>query len=402
MLSQDSSDLPRICHVTHAHYPITSMRLERQAKALVRRGYKVDVICLRKPGEPAWEVVDGVNVHRLPIRRHKGQGAAVQLFEYITYFFLASFRVTWMYWKYRYPIVHVHNLPDFLVFVALIPRLAGAKVVLDIHDVMPEFFVSNYGVGMDSLPVRLLKIQEKLSCLFANHVITVTELWRQSMIARGIPADKISVVMNVADDAVFYPQREESPRDKDADQFKLIYHGTLARRYGIDLIIEAVAALKDEIPGIHLTIHGAGEFLPELVALSETLELQSHVHFSTKLVPIEELPRLIERADVGVVPYRRDVFTDGILPTKMMEYMMLRMPVIAARTPIIEAYWDETMAEFFPPGDVEALAETIRYLYRHSDRCAELARNTEKFNRSYHWARISEDFIDIIDRLAVS
>ena len=373
------------------------MRLERQAKALVRRGYTVDVICLRGKGEPAFEVVDGVKVYRQPVRRHKGQGTLVQMIEYLSYFWIAFFRLNWMYLKNRYPLIHVHNLPDFLVFVALIPRLAGARVILDIHDVMPEFFVSNSGASMDSRAVKLLRWQERISCRFANRVITVSELWRQALIERGIPAEKISVVMNVADDTVFLPARGREHPPTTNGRFDLIYHGTLAHRYGIDLAIRAVANLRQTAPEIHLTIHGAGEFLSDLRRLSESLEMESHVHFSTELVPIEELPRLIERADAGVVPYRRDVFTDGILPTKLMEYMALNMPAIAARTPIIEAYWDDSMVEFFPPGDIDGLSNSILRLYHDRDRRETLARNTERFNRTYHWSRIADEFAALIE-----
>jgi glycosyltransferase involved in cell wall biosynthesis len=198
---------------------------------------------------------------------------------------------------------------------------------------------------------------------------------------------------------VFIPSgRHRQPEGHDGS-FKLIYHGTLAHRYGIDLIIQAVFQVRESIPEISLTIHGAGEFLPDLIGLSEALGMGKYVQFSTKLVPMDKLPGLLEDADVGIVPYRRDVFTDGILPTKMMEYMALNMPVIAARTPIIEAYWDESMAEFFTPEVVEDLAGSILHLYRDRDRLFELIRNTEKFNRRYHWSRISEDYLTTIGQL---
>lgn len=94
--------------------------------------------------------------------------------------------------------------------------------------------------------------------------------------------------------------------------------------------------------------------------------LDKHVHFSTKVLPVADLPDLIRSADVGLAPYRRDVFTDGIVPTKLMEYAALGMPAIAARTTAIEGYFKDTMVEFFTPGDVEDLARCIFRLY--SDR----------------------------------
>ena len=123
----------------------------------------------------------------------------VQLLEYLGFFVLAAWRLLTLHLRRRYGVVQVHNLPDFLVFVALIPKLMGARVILDIHDLMPEFFASKTESDMQSSLVRLLILQEQLSCRFAHQVITVTSEWRETLIRRGVPAVKVAVVMNVAD-----------------------------------------------------------------------------------------------------------------------------------------------------------------------------------------------------------
>ena len=88
-----STTLKRHCMVVHAYYPIGEPRVQREAEALTDSGYEVDVICLRQPGEPAHATVHGVNVYRLPVRRHKGRGVPVQLLEYMIFFALALWRV---------------------------------------------------------------------------------------------------------------------------------------------------------------------------------------------------------------------------------------------------------------------------------------------------------------------
>src|SRR5690349_10329071 len=339
----------RHCMIVHAYYPIGEIRVEREARALLAKGYEVDVICLQQTGEPAFSVEDGVNTHRLPVMRHKGKGVMVQFLEYLAFFILAFFKVTALHFKRRYSIVQAHNLPDFLIFSALVPKLMGARLILDLHDLMPEFFSARFRSGMTSLPSRLLCWQEKLSCMFANHVITVTELWRQTLIERGVPAGKISVVMNVANDQIFN-KTNVKPAPKN-DRFNLIYHGQLSQRYGIDIAIQAVNLLRREIPEICFTIHGRGDYLNELKALTEELGLQEHVLFSTKYMPTLELPQLVGNADLGIVPYRRDIFTDGILPTKLMEYAALGVPVVAARTTAISAYFNSEMIQFFTAED---------------------------------------------------
>lgn len=398
MSTKASTVAQRHCMVVHNYYPLREPRVEREARALVNHGYEVDVICLRGEGEPVVDTSEGVRIYRLPVKRHRGKGAAVQLLEYLAFFGLAFAKLTTLHRQRRYRVVQIHNLPDFLVFAGLVPKLTGARVILDIHDVMPEFYASRFRTSLASWPVRLVRWQEWLSCRFADHVITVTDLWRDALIARGVAANKASVVMNVADTRIFR-RSANSERPAASDDFHLFYHGTLTQRYGVDVALRAVAKVRRQIPGIRFTIHGSGEYLATLQHLAAELDVGKHVHFSTQSVPTTELPRMIQGADVGVVPYQRDVFTDGILPTKLMEYVALGVPVIAARTPVIAAYFDDTMVQFFTPGDVNELAQCIVALYHNRQRLQTYAKNAERFNQRYNWPEVSAGYLALVDQL---
>jgi glycosyltransferase involved in cell wall biosynthesis len=391
----------RHCMVVHANYPIGETRVEREALALVDRGYEVDVICLRFPTQPELAMVDGVQVHRLPVWRLKyGSGFVAQLFEYLAFFVLAFIRLARLHRQRHYNVVQVHNLPDFLVFAALIPKLSGARIILDLHDLMPEFYAERAGLSLDSLPVRLIRWQEQMACRFADQVITVTEIWRQALIQRGQPADKVTVVMNVADDRIFHRDTAPDAAPRDDGCFQLIYHGTFAQRYGLDLIVRAVDIIRQTVPNARLTLHGGGETQETLASLVDELGLQDYVQFSTDFVPTAELPNLLKKADLAIVPYRNGVFTSGILPTKLMEYTALGIPAIAARTSAIEHYFDDTMVEFFEPGDVDSLAGRIRRLSESPERLAELTQGSEKFNRQYSWPQVSAEYVALVDRLS--
>lgn len=389
----------RHCMIVHAHYPLGETRVERQACILVEAGYQVDIICLRNPTEAITETIAGVNVYRLPVQRHKKSGLMIQLWEYLAFFILTFFKVSFLHWQRCYNVVQVHNLPDFLVFSVLLPKLMGAKIILDLHDLMPEFYAARFNTTMSSWPVRLVRWQEKISCWFANHVVTVTALWRQTLIKRGIPPEKISVVMNVADNRIFH-QEKNGPRSfSDTNKFNLLYHGNLTERYGLDLLIRAVDIARHKAPALHLIIHGGGEYLEELQKLAAQLELQKQISFSTRFVPTAELTDFIKQAHVGVVPYRRDVFTDDILPTKLMEYAALGMPVIAARTPAISAYFDQNMVEFFTPDNVQELAQCILNLYSNQNRLAQLSQGISKFNQDYNWSKVGADYVALVQGL---
>jgi glycosyltransferase involved in cell wall biosynthesis len=276
----------------------------------------------------------------------------------------------------------------------------GARVILDIHDLMPEFFASLTGRSQRSLLVRLVTLQERLSCWFADHVITVTEIWRERLISRGVSPGKVSVVMNVADEQIFYALDHDVPEPEVRRGFRLIYHGTFKQHYGMAELIQAIGMVKGKIPGICLVLQGIGEYYPEMVRLVDKLDLHAQVQINNFARPAEELPALIKQADAGVVPNRNDLFTGELLPTKLLEYVALNVPVIASRTRVISRYFDDSMIEFFSPGDPASLAESIIGLHNNPDRLMELARNSRRFVEDHNWEAISKDYVALVRRLA--
>jgi len=144
--------------IVQNYYPFAEVRVQREGEALADRGHSVDVICRRHGSEPRLECNGGVTIHRLALGR-KRWGRFSQFFEYIAFAFLAFLKVTILHIKNRFDVVQAHNLPDFLVFSAIIPRLTGSRIILDIHDLMPEFYCSRFQTSLNSLPVRLVQFQ---------------------------------------------------------------------------------------------------------------------------------------------------------------------------------------------------------------------------------------------------
>ena len=185
----------------------------------------------------------------------------------------------------------------------------------------------------------------------------------------------------------------------DADRVGARIDGDPRQRYGVDLIVKAIDHVRSDIEGIRLSILGGGDYREELVGLVEQLDLGEYVDFSQGFLPTAELPDLIRQADAGVVPNRSDVFTGALLPTKLLEYIAMGVPVIAARTPGINSYFDDSMIEFFFPGDVKDLAESLRVLYHDKNRRLELVQSAAEFNQRYSWAKVSLEYTELVDRL---
>jgi glycosyltransferase involved in cell wall biosynthesis len=381
--------------VVDNHYP--DVRVEREAHALLDRGYAVDVICLRREGEPRVERMGVLSVYRLPGRRHRGASPLLQLWEYVTFMVLATAMVTLRHMRTPYASVQVHNVPDFLVFSALLPKLRGSGVILDLHDLMPEFFASRFGGRMDSALVRAVAFQERMSAAFSDEVITVTHPWRQTLVNRGVPAHKVTVVMNLPDERIFAPRPLPDARPA-GDPLTVIYHGTFAHRYGLDLLIRGFARARERHP-LTLLLHGRGEYLEVMRDTVDQLGVRDAVQFSTDPLPTDALPDLIRRADIGVVPYRSDVFTDGILPTKLMEYAALGIPSIVSRTRAVEEYFSDEMVRFVEPGSVDGLADALSELAADSARRRSLAQNALRFSQEHQWESEAAAYAEVVDRV---
>ncbi len=236
----------------------------RQRRLLA--GYQVDVICVREKGASTKETFNGVNITRIPILRRRATLYRYML-EYTTFFVCVAFLLV-LRMRKRYDVIHVNNMPDFLVFSTLIPKMFGAKIVLDVHDPMAEVFISKYEIREDSPVVRLLRWQQKISLRYCHHALTVTEVMKE-LLQRQSGYTPISVVLNVPDERVFErPQQDLSVR-KSEEQFTLLYTGTISARYGLDIAVEAVALLKDRIPGLRLRLVGEGDDLPGLGEMAE-------------------------------------------------------------------------------------------------------------------------------------
>jgi len=146
---------------------------------------------------------------------------------------------------------------------------------------------------------------------------------------------------------------------------------------------------------------GGGDYLIELKRISHSLNLDDVVEIVGGQ-PVEKLPGLIAMADAAVVPYRNDIFTDSLMPTKLMEYAVEGIPVIVSRTTAISAYFPDEMVEYFEPGDVEELARCILHLYKNPLRREELGRAILLFNDRYNWANESASYVSRVEDLCTN
>ena len=383
--------MARVCVVRQGFYP-WDPRVRREVEALLHAGHEVDVLCLQRDDEPRTERDGRLTIRRIPLA-HERSGALRYLLQYAAFFLAAFFLVGALHARRRYDAIQVHSLPDALVFCALVPRLTGARVILDLHEVMPEFFATRFGTGLDHPGVRLLAFLEQASIRFSTRSITCTEDMKRAFVARGADPAKIGVVLNSADESVFDPGAYER-RNGDGDgAFTLIIHGSVEERYGIDTTIEAVKLLADELPDLRLRVYGEGSQLPELHALAERLGVADRVWFSDGFVPIGELVQALADADAGVVAMKRDAFRDLTHCNKMYDLVAMRRPAIVSRTQSVETYFDDDCFALFESSDPESLAEAIRRVHAEPELRTRLVERASAVNEPYRWPRQREVYL---------
>jgi glycosyltransferase involved in cell wall biosynthesis len=398
-----NSSKKSICMPVYSFYPFDP-RVRRAAEALIEKGHSVDVICLKEEGDKRTDTFNGVGIHRVSLT-HKRGGYLRYVYHYVVFFLQVFLFLNSLDRKKKFDVVHVHSLPDFLVFVAIIQRLKGKKIVLDLHEVMPEIFAARFNKKMDSFFVNIACAIERISCGFAHYVITVNDVRKDVLVSRHVPTEKITVIMNAPNKKLFVKKDlEDFKRKHNIDsKFTTVYVGGINYERNLEVILKAMAQIKNEIPNIFFIIfghtYGQGEkYVAELKRLVKDLGITENVYFGGQL-PGEDVASYMELAEFGIVSYLKNPMTDLAMPNKVFEYSMADVPIISCRLKGISALLGNTAAIYFEPEDHIDLANKIKWIYYNkadSKRYVDCAR---KIYKKYQWEVMKNRLQKMYDRL---
>lgn len=375
-------------------------RVRRYAETLAKRGDHVDVISLLNPAAgninslSRFENLNGVNIYRIQKRKINENSKFSYLYRIISFFIKSTFVLLLKNKKHNYDLIHVHSVPDFEVFSALIPKIMGTKIILDIHDIVPEFYASKFDVKENSIIFKSLVFMEKISVAFSDHLIIANHLWREKLLCRSVSAEKCSVYLNYPDQDIFYPRNII----KSADKYIIIYPGSLNWHQGIDIAVKAIASVSKEVPNIEFQIYGHGHEKTNILKLIDDLKIQNFVRMMP-LVSLDKIADAISYADIGVVPKRKDSFGNEAFSTKIFEFMSLGIPVIAADTKIDKYYFDDSSVMFFQSGNDKDLAEKLLYVIKNPQIRENLSKNGLHCIEENSWQKHKQRYMNLIDTL---
>lgn len=384
------------CMVVYSYYPFDP-RVRREVRGLVAKGHTVDVICLRDKGESKQEVVDGATIHRTSLSVKRG-GYLTYGYQYLLFLLLSFCKLNRLFLKYRHDVVHIHSLPDFQVFVALIPKLFGKRILLDLHEAMPEIFAARFGVGEDSWQFRFAALLEMISSWFADRIVTVNDAIKERLVGRGVEAEKITIVMN-SPDVSLRVEKDLAGFVKDndlGDKFVLMYVGGLNPERNIEVLIEATSLLKEKVP-VRLFVFGYGkdEYVGELRRLGSRLGVEHEVKIGG-WVPHEEVFSYLNLSQIGIVSYVHNPLTEIAIPNKVFEFAALTKPLIIARLDALETLFKDA-ALFYEPGNARDLANKILQLNQDTELARELSQRAQQVYDTCKWDVMKERLYDVYD-----
>jgi glycosyltransferase involved in cell wall biosynthesis len=370
--------------VLHGPYPVGEGRVSNEARAALDAGWEVDVVAMRKAGEPTRELVDGVDVHRLPLSHEWGGGAVAVAREYLGFTGMATAKVAVLMKRRRYAVVQVHNPPDFLIAAGLVPRILGARVVFDIHDFAPELFAIRFG-GRRGFGAAntLMQSVERVATRFALE-------------ARGVPAEKITVVFNSLDERLV--PATGSVVDE-GNSFRVVYHGTITPYWGVALLIEAAAQIVADVPKLRVEIYGDGDALPEVRTRVSELGLTERVHLSGRFLPQPEVLERVSSASVGVICNLPEERNQTAIPTKLFEYARLGVPIVTADLLAIREHFSSEEVRFFRAGSSDDLADALREIASSPEAAQARAGAARQRYESYAWPASARRYVELLERL---
>ncbi len=383
----------RVCMLAYTFYHYDN-RVKRYAEALAKRGDHVDVIALRENDHPWSENCEGVKVYQVQGRSRVERSKVAYLLKSCVFFCVSSVLLIVKNIKEPYDLIHVHTMPDFEVFAAWLPKLMGAKIILDMHDLVPDLYISKFRARQKSVITKILLYLERSAASFADHVIISNHIWEKKLIERSVKSNKCSVMLNYPDPSIFYKRikRKHDPT------FIMMYPGTLNWHQGLDIAVKGFSLVASKFPGIEFHIYGEGSEKKGLSKLILQLNLKTKVLIKHPL-PLSDIADKMANADLGVVPKRNDSFGNEAFSTKTLEFMSLGVPLIVADTKVDKYYFDESVVKFFKSCDIEDFARCLELLISDRRLRNELIATSSEFVKKFSWSVNSKKYFNLVDDL---
>jgi glycosyltransferase involved in cell wall biosynthesis len=375
-------------------------RIRRESEALIELGYNLDFFVLEE--DNISQIDTSVNLIPLRLNQYRGDSNLKYISSYLNFFFQAFFKILWLYPKRKYRLIYTHNMPDFIVFIGLIPKLFGCKLIHDIHDLMPDIYRTKFKGSLSIMIYHLLRIQEQISCLLVDKVVTVHEPYKEKLVTEHkIRKHKIEVIRNIADNKLFN-SKQRAIRNRE-ETFTLLHHGTISERFGLDYIVKEFKYLIKEFPHLKLEIYGKGDGNTEinLKNLISDLKLNKQISLHGQ-VPLNEIPNIISKSDLGIISYKIDDSTDMFLPLKLLEYIAMEIPVLTISNNVIRYYFKDSELFFYENGKDGSFSKKLREILEDNSLLLGAKKEIKLLNKKFSWGEEKSKLQEVVLKLLMN
>ena len=374
-------------------------RVWLECQALVSAGYRVTVVCPKGRGDPAYEVVDTVELHKY--RPYAPGGSKASFIAEYLYSFLATAWLTFRARrKGRFAVMQACNPPDIFWPIAKALRaLDGTRFVFDHHDLCPELFQSRFPDG-PKLPYRGLRALERRTHRTADHVISTNDSYRDVAIGRSGKRPGDVTVVRTGPNPDRLKRGPEDPGQRRGRRYLAAYIGVMGPQDGVDIVVRAADAIVHELgrDDIAFTLIGSGDCYDELVALRDELGLAGHVEFTGR-APDELVGRVMSTADVGLSPDPKNPLNDVSTMNKSMEYMAFELPVVAFDLKETRVSTGDA-AVYVTPNVVREYAQAIADLMDDADKRVLLGkRGRARIEDELAWSHQERAYLNVYRKL---
>ena len=323
-----------------------------------RLGYDLLVFCSRENGYDKYRAEGNVRIWN-GNPKYMGDDLGVYLISHLIFMIRAGF---WLFGQCivrRPSIIHIHNMPDYLVILSLIGRLFSIKSIWDVRDISAAVWFTKKNPNSlcpSGVVFHTLKTVQRIAAKFCSGIICADKNQQQFLVKNGAHPGRIKVIMNLPLEDTFQWVGPSVERKI----FRIIYHGTIAHRLGIDLVISAIKLLPEKYSNVIYDLIGDGDDKDRILQMIKESGLEKQVRIHGQFIETEKIPDWVRGASFGIISNRRTYATDNfMLPHKMLEYIKLGIPVAVPKLNIIRQYMNEDEVIFFEPGSPESIADAI-------------------------------------------
>jgi glycosyltransferase involved in cell wall biosynthesis len=386
--------MKKIVHAFFDEYPKDS-RIRRYCNLLTEQGYFVYIICLKTRGLPCFEKQSGLRIYRIPLKKRRSSFLR-RFAEYVIFQIIATLYVSWLTVRHRPHFFHFHTLPDFLVFSAILPRLFRKKIILDFHELFPEFMMQHKPeLTYDSFMIRFLLFLEKASFYFADYRIVFHDPARE-ILADRIEDKNLIVIMNGVDESEL-----PSFRKQQTDEFKIVYNGTINFNLNLSLVLDALAYIRSIEHNIFTRmafhLYGTGPDLSTILSKAKELHL-NNVYYHGQ-IEFEKMINALQTASLCVLPPKKDIYSDLYYSLKLTEMIYFRIPVISTRLKTYSYYYPEDCILYFESNNIKELAEKIVFAFKNKEKLQAYTRNAFIAYQNISWNKMSKRYIQLLNSM---